>query len=140
MDGGALSPRAVLRDYRDLVAWQEAMRLARACHLLARGLPIWERYALASQIRRAATSVPANIAEGNGRFSRADYLRHLSIANGSLRELETLLLLARDFEYLRDEHLSSAMTHAQSVGQLIVRLSQSLRATLGAARSVRQGL
>jgi four helix bundle protein len=80
------SPR--IRDYRDLLAWQKAIELAIACDEVCDELPPQASH-LSQQIRRAANSVHSNIAEGNGRFSRADYLRHLSIANGSLRELES---------------------------------------------------
>src|SRR5947208_10193500 len=72
-----------IRGYRDLEVWQKAMVLVELCYRVTRQYPITERYGLCSQARRAAISVPANIAEGQGREHLGDYLRHLSIANGS---------------------------------------------------------
>jgi four helix bundle protein len=80
--------KAPIRDYRDLIVWQKAMDLAVACEKVCVELP-GRASSVATQIRRCAVSIPANIAEGNGRFSRPDYLKHLSIANGSVKELET---------------------------------------------------
>src|SRR5688500_9504376 len=84
----------MIRSYKDLIVWQRAMELAEAAFDIAGSLPRDSASGLTSQIRRSAVSVPANIAEGHGRLSRADYLRHLSIARGSLMELQTLLALA----------------------------------------------
>jgi four helix bundle protein len=119
------------RDYRDLIAWQRSMQLARTCYEISAGIPHTERFGLVSQIRRAAVSVPANIAEGNGRFSRRDYLRHLSIANGSLKELETLVQLARDIGYLDAARTARVLSLSTAVGQLLVQLSRGLRETKG---------
>lgn len=86
-----------IRDYRDLLAWQQAIELAVECEAVCDALPrrAWQ---LASQIRRAANSVHSNIAEGNGRATTPDYLRHLSMANGSLREIESdLHFIARKY-------------------------------------------
>jgi four helix bundle protein len=79
-----------IRDYRDLIVWQKAMDLALLCDDICDRLDGRLSH-VAPQIRKAANSVHANIAEGNGRFSRPDYLRHLAIASGSLRELESHL-------------------------------------------------
>lgn len=80
--------------YRDLLVWQKAMEVVLACYRLSETFPKTETFGLASQLRRAAVSIPANIAEGHGREHLGDYLHHLSIANGSLMEAETHLLLA----------------------------------------------
>ena len=85
----------MIRSYQDLHVWQRAMALAESAHAVARTLPRDAAGSLANQIRRSAVSVPANIAEGHGRRSRGDYLRHLYIARGSLTELQTLLILAQ---------------------------------------------
>jgi four helix bundle protein len=76
-----------VRDYRDLLVWQQAMELALEVEVICERLPR-SQWQLASQRRRAANSIHSNIAEGNGRFSRPDYLRHLSVANASRRELQ----------------------------------------------------
>jgi four helix bundle protein len=94
----------------ELVAWRNAMELAKATYAAAKTWPTEERYGLTRQLRRAAVSVPANIAEGHGRFGRREFLHHLSIASGSLREVETLLEIARDAEYLSDADFSKLMT------------------------------
>lgn len=96
---------------RDLVVWRNAMELTKRVYAETKHWPPEERYDLTSQVRRAAVSVPANIAEGHGRASRREFLHHLSIANGSLREVETLLEIARDATYLPED--AFAMLTAQ---------------------------
>jgi four helix bundle protein len=86
------------RGFRELLVWRQAMDLARDCYLLTKHLPKEELYGLTSQMRRAAVSVPANIAEGNGRRTRKDYVGFLRIAQGSLRELETYLILVEEVQ------------------------------------------
>ena len=109
-----------IRDYRDLIAWQRAMDLAVACERVSGELP--PRAAiLATQIRRAAGSVHANIAEGNGRFSRPDYVRFLSIANGSVKELESHLTFAAR-AYARTAALDAALRLSAEVSRLLTGL------------------
>ena len=121
-------PKPYVRDYRDLLAWQRAVQLAAECHRLARRLPR-EELDLGRQLRRAAVSVPANIAEGNGRFSRADYLRHLSIANGSLKEAETHLRIAQDCGFLSSQDVRRANQLATDTGRLLIAMVHKLRKT-----------
>ena len=83
-----------VRSHRDLIAWQKAIDLAEACYLLTSQFPKDELYGLTSQTRRAAVSVAANIAEGYGRQTKPAHLSFLRIARGSLRELETHLIIA----------------------------------------------
>lgn len=83
-----------VRSYRDLLVWQRAMDVAAATYALSRGFPRDELFGLTSQSRRAAVSVAANIAEGYGRTSRSSYAQFLRISQGSLKELETHLMLA----------------------------------------------
>lgn len=85
-----------IRSYRELEVWKRGMAVGRMVYQLTRSFPAEERFGIAAQLRRAAISVPANIAEGWGRQNRQDYMRFLRIARGSLYELETLLLLAQD--------------------------------------------
>lgn len=91
-----------VRSYHDLKVWQKGMDLVTESYLLRGLLPKDELYGLASQIRRAAVSLPANIAEGHGRDHLGDYLHHLSMANGSLMELETHLQIGKQLGYFTD--------------------------------------
>jgi four helix bundle protein len=118
--------RTALKSYQDLVSWQQAMELALACYRLAKAFPASERFGLASQLTRAACSVPSNIAEGYGRRGRADYLRCLSIARGSLMEVETQLLIARDLAYGSAQERDAALSIAQSTGRVLGALMRSL--------------
>jgi four helix bundle protein len=103
------------------------MRLSRECYLLTDAFPARERYGVTSQIRRAAISVAANIAEGNGRFTSPDYIRHLSIANGSLREVETLLLFAHSMGWVDAARARPLLARSDDTGRMIVALARSLR-------------
>ena len=102
------------------------MQLLVEAYRVARQLPDEERYGLAAQLRRAAVSVPANIAEGFGRSARGDYLRHLSIASGSLREIETHLEAVTLLEYLPNEATETAADAAGRTAYLLNRLRRSL--------------
>ena len=121
--------RPRVRDYRDLVAWQFAVKLAVECQRITHTFRAEEQRDLARQLRRSAFSISANIAEGNGRFTRADYLRHLSIANGSLNELETHLTLAVECGYVRTSDVRGARQLAAQTGRLLTALTRSLRAS-----------
>jgi four helix bundle protein len=79
--------------FRKLEVWQDGIELAVEIYQLTEPFPVWERYGLTSQLRRAGVSVPSNIAEGYGRATRGEYLNHLSVANGSLNEVDTLCVL-----------------------------------------------
>jgi four helix bundle protein len=113
--------------YQNLKAWQKAMDLAAMIFALTQIWPAVERYRLTDQILRSVVSVPANIAEGQGRTGSKELLHHLSIANGSLHEVETHLHLARRFGYLDDEHLRAPIALLQEVGRLIGGLKRSPR-------------
>ena len=113
--------------FRKLIVWKRSMALAREVHLLANKLRGRDRAALADQMRRAAMSIPANIAEGNARNSRPDYLRFLAIAAGSLAELETHIELARELQLLPPDSLTTAHGLLNETGALLTRLMQALR-------------
>jgi len=116
-----------VKSYRGLEVWQKSYALAVAAYRHTEAFPRREVFGLTSQIRRAAVSVPTNIAEGYCRPGRADYLRFLGIAQGSAGELSTLLSLARDIGYLDaccSQELESLLS---DVGQMLTRLTQSLR-------------
>ncbi|MER9432390.1 four helix bundle protein [Mesorhizobium sp. M0408] len=117
-----------IASYRDLIVWQQAMDLTVAIYQVTRTWPKNEIYGLTSQVRRAATSVPANIAEGYGRESRASYQQFLRIAQGSLKELETHLLIAQRVGITSREAVESLMPHSESVGKLLRLLIRKLSA------------
>jgi len=116
-----------IKSYRDLLVWQKAMNLVVESYRLTNQLPKSETYGLTSQIQRAAVSIPANITEGHGRDHLGDYLRHLSIANGSLMELETHLLLIHRLDYLPMNEIEPVLSLTSEVGKMIAALSSSLR-------------
>jgi len=103
------------------------MNLAEICYKVTKTFPKEEIYGMTSQIRRAATSVPANIAEGYGREYRQEYIQFLHIAQGSLKELETHLLLAQRVELLPTENADSTLKQCESVGKLLRPLIRSLQ-------------
>lgn len=90
------------RKHHQLEVWQEAIALVKDVYRLTASFPQQENYALASQMRRAAISVPSNIAEGAGRTGDREFLKFLSVARGSLSELETQLIIAKELSYLAD--------------------------------------
>ncbi|MBI3406207.1 MAG: four helix bundle protein [Acidobacteria bacterium] len=116
-----------VRSYRDLLAWQKGMDLVAATYQLTKLLPSTEKYGLSSQMQRAAVSIPSNIAEGHGRRHRGDYVRSLSIANGSLKELETQMLLCIRLGFLQSKDVRSTWRLANETGRLLARLIQSLQ-------------
>ena len=120
--------RAAAKTHRELIVWHVSMELVTETYRVALRLPALERYGLASQLRRAALSIPTNIAEGFGRGSRAEFARFLSIAEGSLRELQTLNELTILLDYLAAERLKIATDLADRTGVLLYRLRRSLRA------------
>jgi len=117
----------MIKSHKDLKVWQRAMDLVVESYRLAKRLPTSETYALASQIRRAAVSVPANIAEGHGRDHLGDYLHSLSVANGSLMELETRSSIAVRLCYLKPVELEPAMALVDEVGRMLSGLTKKLK-------------
>lgn len=116
-----------IESYRDLFVWQKAMDLVVGCYKFVSELPKNETYGLISQVQGAAVSIPANIAEGHGRDHLGDYLRHLSIANGSLKELETHLLLLGRLGYHAENEAEPLLAKCAEVGKMLSGLSKSLR-------------
>ena len=116
-----------LKSYRELLVWQKAMDLVVESYKIAGLLPKTELYGLKSQIERAAVSVPANIAEGHGRDHLGDYLRYLSVAMGSLMELETHLLITEKLSFLAAAQIARALQMSAEVGRMLAGLTRSLR-------------
>ena len=112
-----------IRSYRDLIAWQEGVALVEGCYRFSSGFPKEELFGLTSQLRRAAVSIPANIAEGYGRKSKGSYVAFLRNAQGSLKELETHLMLAQRLKL-------GAFDAAETLLQQCERLGRMLRAPI----------
>lgn len=118
---------ATIRSYRDLIVWQKSMALADAVDRFAEKLMRPGAYAMLDQIQRAADSIPANIAEGYGRYSRRDYIRFVTVANGSLKELETRLLRARARHPSTAPEVDILLELSEEVGRILSGLIRALR-------------
>src|SRR6185437_14406329 len=115
-----------LQTYRELDVWQRGMDLVDEVYKITDLLPGAERFGLTSQLRRAAVSIPTNIAEGYGRKHRGDYLRFLSISRGSLCEVETLMLICIRRSFVKRDQVEAAWQLCQRVGQMLRKLAESL--------------
>ncbi len=116
-----------LQSYQELKVWQRGMDLVVECYRLSDQLPATERYDLARQIRRSAVSIPSNIAEGYGREHVGDYVRFLSIANGSLKELETQVLIANRLTFIATVRCEAVLRQAAELGRMLTVLQRKLR-------------
>jgi four helix bundle protein len=106
------------------------MGLAEACYLLTKRFPRDELFGMTSQIRRAASSVPANIAEGYGRNSKGDYIQFLRISQGSLKELETHLMLSTRVGLLAESETKNVLEECDRLGKMLHRLIRSLQSPI----------
>jgi four helix bundle protein len=113
--------------YRDLIAWQKGMDLVEGVYRLSAAFPREERFGLTEQVRRAAVSVPSNIAEGYAHASRAEYVHFLDIARGSANEVETQLLIAGRLGYVDDRRLVAAMDLVREEQRILQGLVDSVR-------------
>ena len=120
-----------VRSFHDLVVWQRGMDLAEEVYRTSAQMPPDERFGLTSQMRRAATSVPANIAEGHARESRKDYLRFLVIARGSLAELQTHILLAERLGLMSGQRLIALVREESVILQALIRSLRPPRPAAG---------
>jgi four helix bundle protein len=116
------------RPHEKLEVWKRAIELSVDIYRLTEGLPAAEKYGLTSQMRRAAVSVSSNIAEGAGRGSTGYYMHHLSIAQGSLSELETQLVISNRLGFIDDEKFTAIKEQTMIIGKMISSLIRSLRA------------
>jgi four helix bundle protein len=114
--------------YRDLIVWQKAIDLVPSVYKIVKRFPSDENFALSQQMRRAAVSIPANIAEGQARSHRKEFCQHLSVAKGSLAELDTLFVVADRLGYLRPEEVSA-------IDEQIADLRRPLNALLKASQN-----
>ncbi len=119
-----------VNSYRELKVWQLGMQLAKDVYLLTQRFPKHEIYGLGSQLQRAAVSVPANLAEGHAKDSTKDFLRHISIAQGSLAETETHLLLAESLDYLQSNGVAAILEKCAEERRMLSGLRRKLKAKL----------
>ena len=115
------------RSFRDLTVWQRAMQLTISIYRLTATFPKEEQYGLTNQLRRAAVSIPSNIAEGQGRSSSREFGQFLSIARGSLCELQTQLEIARLLEYGSTAKIKEADELSHEVGKMIFSFQETLK-------------
>ncbi len=116
-----------IKSYRDLQVWKKSIDLAEMIYHDSRRFPAEERYGLTSQMRRAAASVPANIAEGAARTGTGEFLQFLSVATGSLAEVETFLILAERLKLLPTERVQTLLTHCEEISRMLGGLKRSLQ-------------
>jgi four helix bundle protein len=116
----------MLKSFKELTVWQKAYQLCLTIYRISKGYPKEEIYGLTSQMRRAALSVPCNIAEGYGRKTTPDYLRSLYIAYGSICELETQVLLSMDLDYVQGQGIETLQYNIGEVERMLKALIESL--------------
>ena len=124
-----------VRSYRDLKVWQSAMQLTERVYRITDGFPARETYGLTSQVRRAAVSVPSNIAEGHARDSTKEYLRFLSVAQGSLAELETQIELSKRLGFATEMDTMDVLNNSAEIGRMLAGLQKSLTEKLAPGSS-----
>lgn len=115
-----------MSSHREQFIWKRAVKLAVLCYKITAFFPKHELYGLTSQMRRAAVSVPSNIAEGYGRRTKADYVRFLHIALGSLRELDTQIVICIEIELIEKESLLILMNEVEEMQKIMVSTLQKL--------------
>ena len=113
--------------YKDLIAWRKAMDFVNAIYDATDGFPKRETYSLTDQIRRAAVSIPSNIAEGQSHFSHREFLHYLRHARGSLAEVETQLQIAQRRSYLQETHAAELLKQADESSRILSGLINSIR-------------
>ena len=109
----------MVQSYRDLVAWNKAMELVTEIYRATNNFPKEELFGLMSQLRRAAVSIPSNIAEGKGRLSKGEFQQFLGNARGSLAEVETQILIAQNLNYLNEAEANNLLTKVEEVGKVL---------------------
>ena len=116
-----------IQSYRDLIVWQKAMELVTELYQITRIFPAEEMFGLVSQMRRAAVSIPSNIAEGYGRASTGEYKQFLGHARGSLWEVETQILIAQKLAYVGEQDSARLLNLAMETGRILHGLLASLQ-------------
>ncbi len=118
-----------INDYKDFIVWQKAMDLVVEVYRLTKTLPKYETYGLSDQMRRAAVSIPSNIAEGQGRNSTSEFIRFLNIARGSHSELDTQLQICVRLGYANETNTETALNLSKEIGKMLSSLIRKLKAT-----------
>ena len=116
-----------LKSYQDLEVWKKSIELAKMVYQLSARFPPEEKFGMTSQVRRAAASVAANIAEGSERHGTREFLQFLGVASGSLAETETFLILAQELGMVTPEQTKPLLSKAADVGRMLNGLKRSLR-------------
>ncbi len=116
-----------IRSFRDLIAWQKGIVLCKQIYVISAEFPDVEKFGLRSQVRRAAVSIPSNIAEGYGRRRKQDYLRFLDMARGSLCEVETQMILAQELSFVEANRVASCMELIREVDRILYALARSVK-------------
>ena len=120
-----------IQSFKDLLVWQKALTLSVLCYELTKAFPKDEMYGMTAQIRRASVSVPANIAEGHGREHTRSFIQFLRVAQGSLKELETHLMLAEQVNLAPAAALAPAYAMTDEIGRMLRALIRALQEKLG---------
>lgn len=116
-----------VQSYKDLRIWQLGMDMTESCYILTKSFPKEETYGLVSQIRRAATSIAANIAEGHGRETTGAFIQFLRIAQGSLKELETHLLISLRLGFADEIRCKAILANADELGRMVRAMTRNLQ-------------
>lgn len=116
----------MFNDYRDLDVWKRGMAIAKLVYQLTKSYPREEQFGLTSQMRRAAVSIPSNLAEGWGRSTSKEFRQFIRIAQGSLKELETQLILSHEVELTSEEKTKPMLNETTILGKQLVALTRSL--------------
>lgn len=120
----------MIKNYRDLEVWQKSRILVKEIYSLSQNFPREEQFGLTTQIRRAVISIPSNIAEGHSRQSTKDYISFISMAIGSLAEVDTQMVLAQDLNYISNKDYAAVESNIHSLQQMLHKLRGALKAKL----------
>ena len=120
----------MMASYKELRVWQKAMNLVIETYKLCKYLPKEETYALSDQMRRAAVSIPSNIAEGQARKNKKEFIHFLYIAQGSIAELQTQLEICIRLGYIQKDQITEAITSSEETGKMITNLMKNLQQTI----------
>ena len=116
-----------ISSYKDLIVWQKSIELVTTIYSLTKNFPSEEKFGIVNQLNRAVVSIPSNIAEGWGRESSKNYLQFLRISRGSLMEVETLILISKNLNYINEENFKTISDKIEEVGKILQGLIKSMQ-------------